>query len=579
MSDTFLNQMTKEYNPVDVAARQATLRTKWEKSNLLKNLNEGKANVVAQLLENQAIEAKNTMLRESSQTGAIAGYNKIAFPLVRRVFGQLLATELVSVQPMSLPAGLLFFLDFKYDRTKSGGTAGGSVYGDLSQRGSTQQDGAGVADGTGGFYAGGGTGYSRRNFNLTTGLVAAPTSAGTKKSAYFNGATVYGWIFPVTDAATIDANALTQVRLVAKADVDSADAGEAFRGLDSINSTFSSTHLPMIDPTLTTFDGTNITVWAEDDGAAGDGQYVDAGTTLTNGGTYAGAEFQLIGPAMTNIDVNTNTNEFGDFEATANIPEIDIAISSIPVSAVTRKLKATWTPELAQDISAYHAIDAEVELITVLSDIISTEVDREILGALLSGAAVSAGWSRMPGRYVDAAGSDVTIGGTPISTNEGFTGTNIDWYQTLMETVNAVSNEIHRRNLRSGANWMVTSPDVATILESMAYFKPNASFDPTEIQFSMGIEKVGSLSNRYTVYKDPYFPAGRILLGYKGAGFLDAGFVYAPYVPLVFTPTIFEPNDFTPRKGAMTRYASQMVRPEYYAVINVYDLGIVGARG
>jgi len=218
-------------------------------------------------------------------------------------------------------------------------------------------------------------------------------------------------------------------------------------------------------------------------------------------------------------------------------------------------------------------------LITVLSDIISTEVDREILGALLSGAAVSAGWSRMPGRYVDAAGSDVTIGGTPISTNEGFTGTNIDWYQTLMETVNAVSNEIHRRNLRSGANWMVTSPDVATILESMAYFKPNASFDPTEIQFSMGIEKVGSLSNRYTVYKDPYFPAGRILLGYKGAGFLDAGFVYAPYVPLVFTPTIFEPNDFTPRKGAMTRYASQMVRPEYYAVINVYDLGIVGARG
>jgi len=586
MSDTFLNQMTKEYNPVDVAARQATLRTKWEKSNLLKNLNEGKANVVAQLLENQAIEAKNTMLRESSQTGAIAGYNKIAFPLVRRVFGQLLATELVSVQPMSLPAGLLFFLDFKYDRNKSGGTEGGSVYGNLAQRGSSQQDGAGVATGEGGFYAADGTGYSRRNFKLTGDAVPVATNPATKTSAYFDGATVYGWVFTATDAATIDANALSQIRIAATGEVAAANPGESFRGLDSVGSLPSGSHLDKVDPTMTTFDGTSITIYATADVTAlNDGDVLSGpaggATTWDPDGTTSpdGDAFVLIGPAMTNIDVNTNTNEFGDFEATANIPEIDIAISSIPVSAVTRKLKATWTPELAQDISAYHAIDAEVELITVLSDIISTEVDREILGALLSGAAVTAGWSRMPGKYVDASGADITVAGTELSTNAGFTGTNIDWYQTLMETINAVSNEIHRRNLRSGANWMVTSPDVATILESMAYFKPNASFDPTEIQFSMGIEKVGSLSNRYTVYKDPYFPAGRILLGYKGAGFLDAGFVYAPYVPLVFTPTIFEPNDFTPRKGAMTRYASQMVRPEYYAVINVYQLGIVGARG
>jgi hypothetical protein len=245
-------------------------------------------------------------------------------------------------------------------------------------------------------------------------------------------------------------------------------------------------------------------------------------------------------------------------------------------------LKATWTPELAQDISAYHAVDAEVELTTVLSDIISTEVDREILSALLSGAAVEAAWSRQPGRYVSIANgvvSDVTdnADASAISQNMGFTGTNQDWYQTLMETVNAVSNEIHKRNLRSGANWIVTSPDVATILESIAYFKPNASFDPSETQYSMGIEKVGTLSNRYTVYKDPYFPAGKLLVGYKGAGFLDAGFVYAPYVPLVFTPTIFEPNDFTPRKGAMTRYASQMVRPEYYGTVTVVDLGVVGS--
>ena len=211
--------------------------------------------------------------------------------------------------------------------------------------------------------------------------------------------------------------------------------------------------------------------------------------------------------------------------------------------AVTRKLKATWTPELAQDINAYHAIDAEVELTTILSDIIATEVDREILAELLSGAAIKAAWSRSVGRYVTASGDTINTVASPggYSTNVGFTGTQQDWYQTLAETIITVSNEIHKRNLRSGANWLVTSPDVATIIEAIAYFKPNATFDPTEVQYSLGVEKIGTLTNRFTVYKDPYFPVNNVLVGYKGAGFLDAGFVYAPYVPLVFTPTIFEP--------------------------------------
>jgi len=590
MSDTFLNQMTKEYNPVDIQARQRSLRQKWEKSSLLKNLNEGQANVVAQLLENQAIEAKNTMLRESSQTGAIAGYNKIAFPLVRRVFGQLLATELVSVQPMSLPAGLLFFLDFKYDRTKSGGTAGGSVYGNLEQRSGTQMDGAGVANATGGFYDFGAAGYSRRNFNLLTGGSTAPEYNGlTATSEFFNGATVSGYEFTVTNLDLVDQTALNQIRIAATGDTTAALTTETFRGLDdvgglSFDDGFTQGLYNSIDPNMTVVSAGQIVIWSNiegiDDGTYGGEAAPWHQTNNTDSAT-------LIGPVRTNIDVSTNSNQFGDFEATANIPEIDIAISSIPVQAITRKLKATWTPELAQDISAYHAVDAEVELITVLSDIISTEVDREILGALLSGAAVKSAWSRIPGRYVhyDSAGelrdltaSPLQSATTPYSANDGFTGTNQDWYQTLLETINAVSNEIHKRNLRSGANWIVTSPDVATIFESMVYFKPNASFDQTEIQFSMGIEKVGSLSNRYTVYKDPYFPSNKILVGYKGAGFLDAGFVYAPYVPLVFTPTIFEPNDFTPRKGAMTRYASQMVRPEYYGVVSVVDLGMVNVR-
>ena len=587
MSDTFLNEMTQEYSPVDIQARQAQLRQKWEKTNLLKNLNEGTANVVAQLLENQAIEAKNTLMRESTQTGAIAGYNKIAFPLVRRVFGQLLATELVSVQPMNLPAGLLFYLDFQYDRNKSGGTEGGSVYGDRSAVTNQQLEGQGVQNATGGFYNLD-SGYSRRNFMLLDTSVSPTVSTAVTTSELLGGVSVTGYDFKLADPAATDLSALSQIRLAATGEFEVGKAaGETFRGLQAINSLSGTRFFNRTDTSLTQLvDANTVRLFVSGPDILRDGDQ-DGITPAETGGwnpnDVSASAVTIVGPARTGISVDNGTNTLGDFEAVgAGIPEINIAINSVPVQAVTRKLKATWTPELAQDISAYHAVDAEVELTTVLSDIISTEVDREILSALLSGAAVKSAWSRQPGRYVtiNDAGvvSDATDGAdaNPISANMGFTGTNQDWYQTLLETINAVSNEIHKRNLRSGANWIVTSPDVATILESIAYFKPNATFDPSETQFSMGIEKVGSLSNRYTVYKDPYFPSGRILVGYKGAGFLDAGFVYAPYVPLVFTPTIFEPNDFTPRKGAMTRYASQMVRPEYYGVITVTDLGVVG---
>lgn len=568
--------MTAEYSPVDIQARQRALRKKWERTNLLKNLNEGTANIVAQLLENQAREAKNTLLREASQTGAIAGYNKIAFPLVRRVFGQLLATELVSVQPMNLPAGLLFFLDFKYDRFKSGGTNGGSVYGNYETgtsgpNNNQQLQGLGAQSASGGFFGFDGIGYSRRNFKLST---AAPIYSGvTQTSELFGGATVSGYNFTLTSSAATDLAALSQIRMATSGEVElGKEAGVQFRSLDAIDALTGNEFFADIDHNMTIVTGGQIQIFTKATPTRIDKSFI---------GNESLTAVVLVGPAKTSISVDNGTNNFGDFEATSAIPEINISISSVPVQAMTRKLKATWTPELAQDIAAYHAVDAEVELTTVLADIISTEVDREILSALLSGAAVKAAWSRWPGRYVQMGAngtvSSITAPTNVRSTNEGFTGTNIDWYQTLLETVNTVSNEIHKRNMRSGANWMVTSPDVATILESIAYFKPNASFDPAEAQFSMGIEKVGSLSNRYTVYKDPYFPPDKILVGYKGAGFLDSGFVYAPYVPLVFTPTIFEPNDFTPRKGAMTRYAHQMVRPEFYGVITVVDLGVIGA--
>lgn len=587
MDTNVIMEMTKEYNPVNRDAKLKGIMQKWERTGLLNKLNEDKTQVVAQLLENQAVELRNVMLNEETQTGGIAGYNKIAFPLVRRVFGQLLATELVAVQPMSLPSGLLFYLDFKYDRTNGGATQGGSVYGDIARSANQQADGVGAQDATGGFYNFNSVGYSRRNFVISVddGTTPGFVSGGNTKTSDLLGATVYDYTFTLANGAAADLTALDQIRVSISAAAADTGLGETFRGLAAVGNLSNSTtagiaadgYMGNIDPTLTTatFDeGTGngtVTVWLNlNPGTA------DFWTKADGSSTTAAV---LVGPAATSVDTDAGTNNLGDFESTSNIPEINIAVSSVPVQAVTRKLKATWTPELAQDINAYHAIDAEVELTTILSDIISTEIDREILGALLDGATVAANWSRIPGKYVNAAGTTVNNSGLSSaggSANYGFTGTNQDWYQTLAETILSVSNEIHKRTMRSGANWIVTSPDVATILEAIAYFKPNATFDPTEVQYSMGIEKVGTLSNRFTVYKDPYFPSNKILVGYKGAGFLDAGFVYAPYVPLVFTPTIFEPNDFTPRKGAMTRYASQMVRPEFYGVVTVSDLSLVG---
>jgi hypothetical protein len=251
------------------------------------------------------------------------------------------------------------------------------------------------------------------------------------------------------------------------------------------------------------------------------------------------------------------------------IPEIDLRIQSVAVTAETRKLRAKWTPELAQDLAAYQNLDAEVELTQVLSEAIALEIDREILADLLVQATGGTFyWSRKPGNFL-IKDTGLTASGA------SFTGTVREWYETLIETIIDLANNIHRKTLRGAANFMVTSPDVATILEASVLYKPILSLDPRETMFSVGTEKVGSLANRFTIYKDPYFPRNKILLGYKGSSFLETGYVYAPYVPLIVTPTIYAPEDFTPRKGVMTRYAKKMVRSDFYGVVIVQDLNVI----
>ncbi len=146
-------------------------------------------------------------------------------------------------------------------------------------------------------------------------------------------------------------------------------------------------------------------------------------------------------------------------ENNANIPEIDIKVDSIAVTAVTKKLKAKWTPELGQDLNAYHNLDAEVELTSILSEQIALEIDREIISDLVRGAtAATYYWSRAPGLFVDRT-TGTEIGAS--SAAPDFTGTVSEWYETLVETINDVSAQIHRKTLRGGANFVVCGPEVA----------------------------------------------------------------------------------------------------------------------
>ena len=542
--------LTKEYSDVNRNAEAKALVEKWSRTGLLTKMGGKHKSNMARLLENEAIGLRK--LNEDSSVGDIAGFNKIAFPLVRRVFAQLIANEIVSVQPMSLPSGLLFYLDFDYDRNNARDySAQGSVYGNRGTVNDQKYDGIGGQQTTGGFYNLN-EGYSQRKFQLSSGI---------------NGQIGDGSFAVSTKVSTIATGSLSAVLFTLNAGANMAspyslglfgttgsDGGADFRGLVGVTGT---TVLNYLAPDLWEF-GTN------------------AATGYVNSGAGSGT-WTLAGPAQGDVvDTGSVATNVGDFEATPQIPELDISVSSVPVVAQTRKLKAVWTPELAQDLNAYHALDAEVELTTILSEQIATEIDREILGDLLHGAWVQAGWSRTVGNYVNADGTTQSLSGGSFvdgtTNSQSFFGTQQDWYQTLIETIMGVSNQIHKRNLRGGANFIVTSPEVSTIFESINAFRPSVAGAADEVTYSLGMENVGTLNNRFTVYKDPYFPANQMLLGYKGNSFLETGYVYAPYVPLVVTPTIFQPEDFTPRKGVMTRYGKQMVRPEFYGKITVYDL-------
>ena len=558
-----LNKLTEGIVNRDLRKEGDALLSKWEKTGLLEGLDSDVTrNGMARLLENQAKQ----LLKEASSmaAGDVEGFASVAFPLVRRVFGGLLANDLVSVQPMSLPSGLIFFLDFTYEEARLGLGAGESVYGGGVVASQITGGVSDILETGGGLY------------NLQAGY-SAPTASTAVATASAGQAT-----FTVGNSATTDklirfdpdlaSGSFAQTVTIPLAQLPGLNRDMLVDVVVTPANVSGSSQVRR----LTTTDGTNITAVFHK--ATTFGTVAGTSTTvaypITDDFVTGGAIGSVVGDPTWGLEEPLfGTGNSGDATNKNEIPEIDIKVDSIAVTATTRKLKAKWSPELGQDLNAYHNLDAEVELTSILSEQIALEIDREILNDLIQGAAAGTFyWSRSPGLFVDRT-TGAEVGAATAAPD--FTGTVSEWYETLIETINDVSAQIHRKTLRGGANFLVTSPEVANILEFTAGFRASVTADAD--RGTVGAVRVGSVSKKFDVYVDPYFPRNVVLVGRKGGSFLESGFVYAPYVPLQVTPTIFGTEDFIPRKGVMTRYAKKMVRPDMYGL--VICRGLLGESG
>lgn len=518
------------------------LISKWSRTGLLEGLGDKQEEAtVSVLLENQAKQ----LLKEGSATTAGtagSGYEQwtgVALPLIRRVYAEIAAKEFVSVQPMNLPSGLVFYLDFKYanDKNPFGFDPEGK-----NQTGTLQ----GVTDTTGdpsdGLYGAGRFGYSVNT--LTT--LAAVVNTGSVSQGDVN----YDGDF----TASVDQYASIAVPLSSLSSSNgTAYDAEGVRSFQLSSGSGAGRQLDVIEA-FTKVVGSNL-------------QFIVTGSAVTGMGFNAHVSFSL----------QPTNDDRGDFEAKPvsatnrdldtdlNIPSIELQMRSIPVTAKTRKLKASWTPEFAQDLNAYHSVDAEGELTSMLSEYVSMEIDLEILDMLITSAASTDFWSAKVGQEFNSATS--AFEQSQFNGQAYIQGT---WFSTLGTKVQKISNEIHAKTLRGGANFLVCSPKISTILELIPGY---AATDGTgKAKYAMGVRQVGAINNAYDVYKNPYMQENTILMGFRGSQFLETGAVYAPYVPLMLTPLVYDPKNFTPRRGVMTRYAKLVTRPEFYGKINVADL-------
>ena len=583
---------------------------KWDKLGFLEGLKGHLKENVAQLYENQASQ----LINEASSDASSGSFETVVFPIIRRVFSKLLANDIVSVQAMNLPIGKLFFFVPKIQGYNGGSysnfdRASGEHYAPIGSPGNYPGDpNTGYTAGNGTynptysknlydlFYEGAEAGLDPPGlFDYSKGQWTAIT-ASTTVQTWSNGA--------LTDTGIITGSTGTEYRraIIKMCGFNNIGSGKLLAPDGSEMDTESFLSDLKIFPNVSSTWGTG-GLSAQTSCATLSGytpllfrvvtqQYgrgiVNNGNTLTtttfpaaNGGSYDNLcsvdgciylEVDLqcpvcVGCSQATPDGYSGTTlysgnssssfvavfrRYKELEFEDKIGEVSFDLQSVTVSVTERKLRAQWSPELAQDVAAFHNIDAEAELTALLSEQVAAEIDREILRDLRKGAAWNLRWDYNGWRRIASTTSY----------------TQKDWNQTLITAINQLSAQIHKSTLRGGANWIVVSSEVSAIFDDLEYFHvSNAS--PEQDQYNMGIERVGTLAGRYQVYRDPYFPANQVLVGHKGTSLLDTGYIYAPYVPLQLTPTMYNPFNFTPIKGIMTRYAKKMVNNRFYGRITV----------
>lgn len=545
--------------------KEDTLK-KWDDLGFLQGLDGHQKDNIAQLYENQA----SYLINEAAVSDSSGSFETVVFPIIRRVFSKLLANDIVSVQAMNLPIGKLFFFvpkiqerdngahyaPFGYPNTTDGVTAGyPSTAKNLYDR----------------FYEGNDN-ADQGLFDYSKGEFATISLTGSSLHEFSNGLEGSAITYATGETLSYVVLKLTGFRKDGQGKLVGANGNEmdTEEFLASLQLSSAQVQGGAILPfnVVTQKYGKGIVAYGQK-GGSGLNRFDDI--CDENGDIYLNVDLQTYSPTAgySNHTVAGSTLIGADFVATyrqyaslefeEEIGEVSFDLSSVTVSVTERKLRASWSPELAQDVSAFHNIDAEAELTALLSEQIAAEVDREILRDLRKGAAWKAKWDYNEWKY----------GGANGATLQGYTQK--DWNQTLITKINQVSAQIHKTTLRGGANWIVVSSEVSAVFDDLEYFHVSNA-GPEQDQYNMGIEKVGTLAGRYQVFRDPYFPAGKVLIGHKGKSLLDAGYIYAPYVPLQLTPTMYNPFNMTPIKGIMTRYAKKMVNNRYFGIIDVAGL-------
>jgi len=519
---------------------------RWEKIGLLEGLEGHIKENCAQLFENQL----SYMINESTDSASSGQFETVAFPVIRRVFAKLLANDIVSVQALNLPIGKLYYINPKIsvrgsanEHTSPDGAYSNAATLTPSQR--TQYEQRSLYDA---FYA---TEYGDEGtslFDRSKGRFTVVSGTTYLDPSYTDGDRVA--------TLTVSGFSISNGKLVGPSgvpmDTESFLASLKVTAVDDLNAP-----APFQDASIAAGEPIPYSVKVQKYGQAivnKQGQLV-----LTLDLSYPGQDGYKGLTAGTTTDFVVTYRVYSDLEEDSEMAEVTFELDEVTVAVETRKMRSQWTPELAQDVSAFHNIDAEAELTALLSEQMAAEIDREVLRDLRRGAAWTLRWD---------------YNGLRKQTNVYY-GTQKDWNQTLMTKINQISAQIHKSTLRGGATWVVVSPEVSAVFDDLEYFHvSNAA--PEQDKYNMGIEKIGVLQNRYQVYRDPYSPPNTVLIGHKGSSILESGYIYAPYIPMQLTPVMYNPFDFKPIRGIMTRYAKKMILNRYYGKILCDGLEVFG---